>query len=158
MQSRLSQASQDRRQGYILRRLAVANRMNEPTVEGSPSSALGKLRSRAGTILKPRNRSSTTNTRASSQHSDDHNHTHGPHGGSHLAQPHAQGHGHGTSPYTTPSRRGTRDRSSTTDTRQSRHSHASPHASPTPSQRAQLDNLDDVFADRRRGSDEAHAL
>lgn len=69
MQSRLSQVSQERSR-YMLRRLAHQNRNHPPVTgaaPGSPGPALTKvLRERAGSIFRTgRNRSSTTNTRAS---------------------------------------------------------------------------------------------
>lgn len=69
MQSSLSQVSQDRSQKYTLRRLAAQNR-SSPSA-GSPNSAFKTLRTRAGSILRPRHRSSTVNTRASTQLSGD---------------------------------------------------------------------------------------
>lgn len=74
MQSRLSQASVERGKHYTLRRLAAQNRRTRENRDshGDPgSSPFGKLRTRAGSILKgSRNRSSTLkshNTGASSE-------------------------------------------------------------------------------------------
>lgn len=74
MQSRLSQASKERRGGgYTLRRLAVQNQRDKGLYPegGSPSSnTLSRLRERAGSILKPRGRSGTVNT-DKSRHTDE---------------------------------------------------------------------------------------
>lgn len=73
MQSRLSQASVERGKHYTLRRLAAQNRRRaESNNTGEPgTSPFGKLRTRAGSILKgSRNRSSTLkshNTATSSE-------------------------------------------------------------------------------------------
>ncbi|TXT09998.1 uncharacterized protein COLE_03932 [Cutaneotrichosporon oleaginosum] len=69
MQSSLSQTSQQR-QRYTLRRLAVQNRQSNSPAP-SPHSAFKSLRNRAGSILRPRHRSSTVNTRGSTQMSGD---------------------------------------------------------------------------------------
>ncbi|GMK57365.1 hypothetical protein CspeluHIS016_0401990 [Cutaneotrichosporon spelunceum] len=70
MQSSLSQHSSVGRPRYTLRRLAVQNRQNNAAAP-SPNSALKSLRTRAGSMLRGRNRSSTVNTEASTQQSAD---------------------------------------------------------------------------------------
>ncbi len=69
MQSSLSHHSNSK-QRYTLRRLAAQNRVEKGPAP-SPNSAFKSLRSRAGSILRPRNRSSTVNTRGSTQLSAD---------------------------------------------------------------------------------------
>lgn len=67
MQSRLSEVSKENRNNrYTLRRLNRNNNSHDQATPMSPgNSPFGRLRTRANSILKPRNRSSTTNTRHS---------------------------------------------------------------------------------------------